>query len=152
MKTCSNQKVEEDSIVLFPNSKYWDACPLIAFGLIRLHKLECIRDVSTSNQNSQEVSICWTSILLTLRHKPPGSHQSCGMFGITDALKLRNDDSAPKSANQCNVARRRGRPSICGFARRHLWPLIVLSPPNHTHSQIPIVGSKFHTTQSRLMS
>ena len=38
-----------------------------------------------------------------------------------------------------------GRPSICGFARRHLWPLMVVSSPNHTRPQIPIVGSKFHS-------
>ena len=62
-------------------------CPLIAFGLIRLDKLECIRDVSTSKQNSQELQICGSTSLA------PGSHQSCGMFGIAGALKLRNDDS-----------------------------------------------------------
>ena len=42
------------------------------------------------------------------RHKPPGSHHSCGVFRIADAVKPRNDDSAPKSANQCNVAERAG--------------------------------------------
>ena len=81
------------------------SCLLIAFGLIRLHKLECIRDVGTSNQNSQELQICG-SFLLTATSLAPGSHQSCGMFGIAAApLKLRNDDSAANSANQCNVAK-----------------------------------------------
>ena len=92
---------------LFPNFECWSACPLIAFALIRLHKLETgIRDVSTSNQNSQELQICG-SFLLTATSLAPGSHQSCGMFGIAAAapLKLRNDDSAPNSANQCNVAK-----------------------------------------------
>ena len=49
-----------------------------------------------------------SDLLDLLSPQAPGSHQSCGLFRIADALKPRNDDSAPKSANQCNVARRAG--------------------------------------------
>ena len=97
--------------------------PLISFGLIRLHKLECLRNVSTSSQNSPDLLGPFPQV------PTEWLHSNSRMTTLHRKVPI----SAMKRGG-------RRRPLICGFAHWHLWPLMVVSSPNHTHAQTQLLA------------